>query len=132
MTSELLEKNWDSIVKYTQKGIPSYPSIRLVLPDKTYDGDFDLQNGNVKAIYLGSSHTPDGIFVYFPHEKILYGSCILKEKLGNLDFANLDEYPKTLRKLKKLDIRTIIAGHWSSIHGSELIDEYLHLLEQRK
>ena len=38
----------------------------------------------MKAIYLGPSHTPDGIFVFFPEEKVLYGNCILKEQLGNL------------------------------------------------
>jgi metallo-beta-lactamase class B len=44
--------------------------------------------------------------------------------------ANLNEYPKTLQKLKALNLgyTTIIAGHWSPIHGPELIDQYLHLL----
>ena len=73
---------------------------------------------------------PDGIFVYFPEEKVLYGGCILKEKIGNLAFANVGEYPKTLHKLKelKLDIRTIVAGHWSPVHGPKLIDQYLKML----
>jgi len=79
---------------------------------------------------LGPSHTQDGIFVFFPQEKVLYGNCILKEQLGNLDFADLREYPKTLERLKQLhlDFTTIVAGHWSPIHGPELIDEYLQLL----
>jgi metallo-beta-lactamase class B len=38
-------------------------------------------------------HTPDGIFVYFPDQQVPYGNCILKEKLGNLSFANMKEYP---------------------------------------
>jgi metallo-beta-lactamase class B len=84
----------------------------------------------MEAIYLGASHTPDGIFVFFPKEKVLYGNCILKEQLGNLDFADLTEYPKTLQKLKQLNLgfTTIVAGHWSPIHGPELIDQYLALL----
>jgi len=74
--------------------------------------------------------TLDGIFVFFPQEKVLYGNCILKEQLGNLDFADLRQYPKTLEKLKQLhlDFTTIVGGHWSPIHGPELIDEYLQLL----
>jgi metallo-beta-lactamase class B len=121
------------MVRYVQKGFPSYPTLPLVLPDKTFAGDFELQSGGVKAIYLGPSHTPDGIFVFFPQEKVLYGNCILKEQLGNLDFANLTEYPKTLQKLKQLNLgfTTIIAGHWSPIHGPELIDQYLALLAGR-
>ena len=39
---------------------------------------------------LGPSHTPDGIFVYFPQEKVLCGGWILKERLGNLDYADVD------------------------------------------
>jgi metallo-beta-lactamase class B len=130
LTSDLLMKHWDEMVRYVQKGAPSYPTLPLVLPDKTFAGDFELQRGGVKAIYLVPSHTPDGIFVFFPQEKVLYGNCILKEQLGNLDFADLREYPKTLERLKQLhlDFTTIVAGHWSPIHGPELIDEYLQLL----
>ena len=130
MTSDLLTRHWDEMVRYVQKGFPNYPALPLVSPDKTFAGDFELQSGAVKAIYLGPSHTPDGIFVFFPEEKVLYGNCILKEQLGNLDFANLAEYPKTLEKLKQLSLgfSTIVAGHWSAIHGPELIDQYLQLL----
>jgi metallo-beta-lactamase class B len=133
MTSDLLKARWDKIVRDVQKGFPSYPSLSLVLPDQTFAGDFELQNGAVKAIYLGQSHTPDGIFVFFPKEKVLYGNCILKEQLGNLDSANVTEYPKTLQKLKQLSLgfTTIVAGHWSPIHGPELIDQYLALLAAR-
>lgn len=126
--------DWDSIVEWTHKEIPSYPRLPLVLPTKTFTSDFDLQGGRIKAIYLGQSHTPDGIFVYFPGEKVLYGGCILKEKIGNLAFANLTEYPKTLHKLErlKLDIKTIIAGHYAPVHGPELISQYLTLLGQNE
>jgi metallo-beta-lactamase class B len=131
MTYDLLKANWGAIVAFVQKAQPDYPSVTLALPDRTFPGDFELQGGSVRAVYLGPSHTPDGIFVYFPKEKVLYGGCILKEQLGNLDFADLAEYPKTLTKLKTFDIRTIIAGHWSAVHGPELIDRYIHLLEER-
>jgi metallo-beta-lactamase class B len=130
MTNDLLATHWDEMVRYVQKASPNYPTLPLVSPDKTFPGDFELQGGGIKAIYLGPSHTPDGIFVFFPQEKVLYGNCILKEQLGNLDFADLNEYPKTLLKLKQLNLgfTTIVAGHWSPIHGPELIDQYLQLL----
>jgi metallo-beta-lactamase class B len=130
MTSDLLQARWVETVRSMQKGFPSYPALPLVLPDKTFAGDFELQGGGLKAIYLGAAHTPDGIFVFFPREKVLYGNCILKEQLGNLDSADLTEYPRTLQKLKQLNLgfTTIVAGHWSPIHGPELIDQYLALL----
>jgi metallo-beta-lactamase class B len=68
--------------------------------------------------------------VYFPAERVLYGSCVLKEQLGNLSFADVRAYPESLRALKarRLDVTTIVAGHWSPVHGPELIDTYLALL----
>lgn len=134
MTRDLLALRWDDMIHWTQKAIPTYPTVPLVLPDTVFPGDFELQGGRVKAIYLGPSHTPDGIFVYFPGEKVLYGNCILKEQLGNLEFADRAEYPRTLQKLKQLNLgfTTIVAGHWSPIHGPELIDQYLQLLDTNR
>lgn len=125
MTRDLMKSNWDAVVATTHQAMPAYPLLPAVLPDTVHPGDFALQDGGVQAIYLGPSHTPDGIFVYFPAEKVLYGGCILKEQLGSLAYANLEEYPKTLRKLQGLNLgfATIIAGHYSPIHGPELIDQ---------
>jgi metallo-beta-lactamase class B len=131
MTSELLTRHWDEMVEAVRKDFADYPDLPPALPDQVHPGDFQLQAGRVRAFYLGPSHTPDGIFVYFPEEKVLYGNCILKEHLGNLASANLSEYPSTLRKLKQLDLgfTTVIAGHWSAVHGPDLVDHYLRLLE---
>lgn len=132
LTYDLLKRNWDTVGNFIRKYYPDYPHIPLVLPTVTYPGDFELQGGRVRAIYLGPSHTPDDIFVYFPREKVLYAGSILKEHLGNMAFAHVGEYEKTLLKLKDLhlDIRTIISGHWSAVHGPELIDRYLTMLEE--
>lgn len=132
MTYDLLKSDWTRIVDWTRSVIPSFPPLTLTLPSATHPGDSELQGGRVQAFYLGASHTPDGLFVYFPQEKILYGGCILKESLGNLAFADLQEYPKTLRKLKQThpDIDTIIAGHGTAVHGPDLIDRYLDLLQK--
>lgn len=132
MTRELMKTGWDGVAAVTHQANPAYPVLPAVLPDTVHPGDFAIQDGNVKAMYLGPSHTPDGIFVYFPQEKVLYGGCILKEQLGNLAYADVQEYPKTLRKLQALNLgfTTIIAGHYSPIHGPELIDQYIELLAQ--
>jgi metallo-beta-lactamase class B len=132
MTYDFLQSDWDEIVGWTRGAIPSYPNIPLVLPTVTYRGTFELHGGRVRILYLGPSHTADGVFVHFPEEKVLYGGCILKEELGNLSFANVEEYPRTLRRLQemKMEIETIVAGHYSPTHGPELIDDYLELLKK--
>ena len=68
----------------------------------------------------------------YPGEKVLYGACMLKLGLGNLSFADLEQYPKTRRNLQgfALDIETIVAGHGAPVHGPELIDHYPGLLER--
>ncbi|MBU1175957.1 MAG: subclass B2 metallo-beta-lactamase [Alphaproteobacteria bacterium] len=133
LTHDLIASDWDKVVAWMiDNGLGTYPVLPAVLPDTVHDGDFDLQDGSVQAFYLGPSHTPDGIFVWFPDENVLYGNCILKQRLGNLAFADLAEYPSTLKKLKALNlpIETIIAGHYAPLHGPELVDQYLELLER--
>jgi metallo-beta-lactamase class B len=131
ITQEQMARGWDDVIQFTRSAFPAYPALPLVLPDKIVNSDFTLHDGRIRGIYLGPSHTQDGLFVYFPEEKVLYGNCILKEKIGNLKYADLVEYPKTLRKLKALNLGydTIIAGHYSAVHGPELVDQYLALLD---
>ena len=134
MTQAWMKRDWADVLAWTRSAFPDFPDLPLVLPTVTYPGDFELQDGRVRAFYLGPSHTPDGIFVWFPKERVLYGGCIVKEQLGNLAYADVVEYPKTLQELldRKLDIRTIVAGHWSPVHGPELILNYMALLEHRE
>jgi metallo-beta-lactamase class B len=129
-TSDLLKRTWTATVDEFRKNFPDYPPVPLVLPTESYEGEFELQSGNIRALYLGPSHTAADIFVYFPKEKVLDAGSILKEQLGNMAKADIKEYPKTLHKLQDLhlNIDTIISGHWSPVHGPELIDHYLQLL----
>ena len=128
-----MQAGWDEVVAFTRKGFPTYPEVPLVMPTRVEKNDFSLQDGRIRAIYLGPSHTQDGIFVYFPEERVLYGNCILKQELGNLFHADLVEYPRTLEKLKHLGLAfdTIIAGHQDALHGPELIEHYQGLLKAR-
>jgi metallo-beta-lactamase class B len=131
-TVDFMKLGWDEMTAIKRKDWATFPELPMTIPDQIQNSNFTLQNGHIRAFYLGPSHTEDGIFVYFPYEKTLYGGCILKEKLGYLGSSNIAEYPKTLQKLKALhlDMDTVISGHWSPIHGPELIDQYLALLEK--
>lgn len=130
-TERALKTEWPKATEFARKHFPTYPNVPLELPTNIYQKDFDLENGDIRAFYLGPSHNADDIFVYFPKEKVLYAGSILKEQLGNLASANLTEYPRTLDKLQELHLKidNVISGHWSPVHGPELIDQYRSMLK---
>ena len=132
-TDELLRSDWVKVGDFTRAAIPAYPHVTLCLPTRVYPGDFSLQDGRVQAFWLGPTHTPDDIFVYFPGERMLYAGNILKEHVGNLAFvADAPAYEATLERLKvmRLLLRYVVSGHWEPVHGPELIDTYLGFLTQ--
>ena len=130
-TERTLKTEWPKATEFARKHFPTYPDVPLELPTNIYQKEFELESGNIRAFYLGPSHNADDIFVYFPEEKVLYAGSILKEQFGNLALANLTEYPRTLHKLQELHLKidNVISGHWSPVHGPELIDQYLRMLK---
>ena len=131
VTGDLLKTTWAERDRRTRKNHPGYPILPLVMPTDVRADEFELQDGNLRAFYLGPTHTAGDIFVYFPREQVLDAGSILKPHLGNLADADLYAYPRTLRKLQRmhLEIRTVIAGHWSAVHGPSLITQYLRMLK---
>jgi metallo-beta-lactamase class B len=130
VTTDLLARTWAASAADFRRNHPTYPQVPLVLPTESHRERFELQNGSIQAFYLGPSHTAGDIFVYFPHERVLDAGSILKEQLGNMAKADVKEYPHTLHKLQALHlaIDTIISGHWSPVHGPDLVERYLQLL----
>jgi metallo-beta-lactamase class B len=133
VTCDALARTWDARVKDIQTHQPAYPSLPLAAPTRCPSDQFELQNGDVQVFYLGPSHTAADVFVYFPKEEVLDAGSILKPFLGNMATANVEAYPNTLHKLQALHlhIRMIVAGHWSAVHGPDLVDHYLDLLKRR-
>lgn len=131
-TDDLLRSTWVERNRRACRYHPGYPVLPLVPPTDVRSDRFELQAGAVRGFYLGPSHTPGDIFVYFPREQVLDAGSILKPYLGNLADADLRAYPNTLHRLQRmhLKIRTVIAGHWSAVHGPDLIDRYLRLLQE--
>jgi metallo-beta-lactamase class B len=130
-TCEHMKTHWSATVEFFRSFRPAYPSLSLSLPTDCHPGDFQLQSGNVQALFLGASHTPADIFVFFKDEKILNAGSILKEQLGNMSGADVGQYPHTLRKLQRLGLgyQMIVSGHYAPLHGPELVDHYLRLLD---
>ena len=131
ITDELLKDSWTQRDRRSRKNHPGYPILPLIAPTEVVATHFTLQHGNLRAFYLGPTHTPGDIFVYFPREQVLDAGSILKPYLGNMANADVREYPKTLRRLQRmhLKIRTVVAGHWSAVQNPDLIEKYLGMLK---
>jgi metallo-beta-lactamase class B len=132
ITARLLQNTWRTTVADFRQSHPSYPDEPPVLPTEVHSGDFQLQDGDIRCFYLGPSHTAGDIFVYFPKERVLDAGSILKEHLGNMAKADVKAYPLTLHRLEalRLDTNMIVSGHWSPVHGPDLIEHYLELLRE--
>lgn len=90
-----------------------------VLPIKTFSKELKLKSGNINIIadYPGAGHTVDNIVIWLPEQKILFGGCLIKslssKNLGNIEDADLKEWPKTVEKVlnKYNSAEIVIPGH---------------------
>jgi len=108
---------------------------QLVQPQNQFDEFLELPVGNKKvyAEFIGEGHTKDNTIGYFPEEKIMFGGCLIKEigaGKGNLEDANVTEWPETVQKVKAKYPQTkiIIPGHGKS-GGEELLDYTINLFK---
>ncbi len=113
-----------------EKGLP--------IPDIGFDSKLELKAGNEKLIcwYFGPAHTKDGIAVWIPKEKILFGGNEIRNFngwVGNIADADLNEWSKTIEKVKKEfgSAKIVIPGH-GKFGGPELIDYTIKLYKPNK
>jgi len=71
LTSDLLMKHWDEMVRYVQKGAPSYPTLPLVLPDTTFASDFELTRRSEGDLSRSLAHTGRYLRVFPARESAL-------------------------------------------------------------
>lgn len=85
--------------------------------------------------YAGAGHSLDNIVVYIPEQKILFGGCLIKSAgsttIGNIADADVQAWPKTLKKVQKKypDAEIIIPGH-GSVGSLELIEHTIGVVNQ--
>jgi glyoxylase-like metal-dependent hydrolase (beta-lactamase superfamily II) len=108
-----------------EKGLP--------VPDIGFDSKLELKAGNEKLVcrYFGPAHTSDGIVVWLPTEKILFGGNGIRNYngwVGNIGDANLNEWSKTIEKVKKEygSAKIVVPGH-GKYGGTELLDYTINL-----
>lgn len=139
--------NLGGLNEFHRRGIPSYALQKTIhiaeeydypLPQHGFDSSLELEVGGEKLIvdFLGEGHTCDNVIGYFPLENIMFGGCLIKEagvRKGNLDEANTNEWPETVRRVKAKypDTKKIIPGHGKS-GENELFDYTIELFAGRE
>lgn len=124
-------------------GIPSYSSAKtrelaakdsVELPWYTFEKNMVLQLGDQQVVcyYPGHAHAPDNIVAYLPSEKVLFGGCMVKSAKsgkGYLGVADVDEWPKTLKRVRERfgDAEWVIPGHGKP-GGMELLDATVRIV----
>ena len=76
--------------------------------------------------YFGPAHTSDGIVVWIPDEKILFGGNAVRNMngwVGNVGDANIGQWSETIRKVKSEfgSVTVVVPGH-GNYGGPELLD----------
>ncbi|MBQ4821120.1 subclass B1 metallo-beta-lactamase [Aquimarina sp. MMG016] len=106
------------------------------LPDQMFQDYLDLKLGDKKIInrYFGEAHTSDNIISYFPDEEVIFGGCMIKSihaSKGNLADANINEWSKTVTKIKKAypNIEVVIPGH-GDYGNRKLLDYTISLFKK--
>ena len=105
----------------------------LPVPLTGFKEKMELKVGHKTVIlrYVGPAHTSDGIVVWIPEEKILFGNNGVRNVngwVGNIGDANLEEWPRTIEKLKAEfgSASYVIPGH-GPFGGPELLDYTINL-----
>lgn len=108
-----------------EKGLP--------VPLIGFDQKMMLNVGNKKLVlqYFGPAHTTDGIMVWIPEEKILFGNNGVRNFngwVGNIGDANVNAWSETIAKAKTEfgSAKYVIPGHGQH-GGPELLDYTINL-----
>jgi glyoxylase-like metal-dependent hydrolase (beta-lactamase superfamily II) len=108
-----------------EKGLP--------IPQVGFNGEMELKVGSKKLVlkYFGPAHTSDGIVVWIPEEKILFGNNGVrnyKGSIGNIGDATLGEWSGTIEKVRAEfgSAKYVIPGH-GNYGGPELLDYTINL-----
>ncbi len=91
--------------------------------------DLTFGEEHVNVYYPGPSQAPDKVVVYFPSQKVLFGSCMVLggDQVGNASDADLQNWPDAVRKLKQFDAEIVVPGHGDRLDAG-LIDHTLAVL----
>jgi cyclase len=110
-------------LKQTKDFYQSQSGIKPTPPNLTFTDRMSIFKGyrEIRLLYLGKGHTAGDVFVYLPEEKILCTGDFLAPRVSYMGDAYVDEWIKTLEKLKSIDFKVILPGHGEPMTTGEKI-----------
>ncbi|TYS89823.1 MBL fold metallo-hydrolase [Rossellomorea aquimaris] len=110
------------------------PTIKLVLPTYLFEEKMVIEGSKrkVELHCFGGGHTPSDTFLYLPQEKIGFMGDLVTVDL-HVPIYDPEEFCAILKKVKLLDIETVVPGHGSP-GGNELVctlEKYLSFLIEK-
>lgn len=106
---------------------------KLPVPEIGFIRKKTIDVGGQKAIchFLGEAHTSDGIVVWIPDDKVLFGGNEIRNNkgwIGNIGNANIKKWSKTASNIKRKygSAKIVIPGH-GKYGGAKLIDYTIEL-----
>lgn len=110
----------------------------LPIPQIGFQQKIELKVGNGKLVcqYFGPAHTNDGIIIWVPEDKILFGSNAVRNYngwIGNIGDANISKWTETVEKIRDeyKSAKIVVPGH-GNYGGLELLDYTINLYKPSK
>jgi cyclase len=119
--------------QYKEKAaiLKDLPTMKLLLPTVLFEEKMVIEGSKrkVELHCFGGGHTPSDTFLYLPQEKVGFVGDLVTVDL-HLPIYDPEEFCAILKKMKLLDIETVVPGHGSP-GGNELVctlEKYLSFL----
>lgn len=111
--------------------LPKVPTLRVVLPTITIDGDATLHLGNreVRLVHAGPGNTAGDLAVYLPRERILATGDLLAHPVPLAYGSDLAPWIATLRSLRRLPVDAFVPGHGPVMRDAVYLDLVIETFE---
>jgi metallo-beta-lactamase class B len=145
-TAELLAERGEStrallLGMLTDPANAAYYQAHKKIPYVAPDHLFPIEDGLILAFgserlevfYPGPTQAPDKVAVYFPSQRVLFGSCMVLggDQAGNVHEADLENWPKAIGALKRFAVDFVIPGHGERLDPG-LLDHTIQVLSNTK
>ncbi|HCP53580.1 MAG TPA: MBL fold metallo-hydrolase, partial [Pseudomonas sp.] len=122
---EMFDAHPDCPLCYAEYTVRAAPATRLI-----EEGDVLDLGDRVLQVLHTPGHSPGGISLWEAATQTLFSGDIIYDGplIEDAYHSNLDDYAKSLQRLRELPIRTVHGGHFQSFSGQrmrEMIDQWL-------
>jgi phosphoglycerate dehydrogenase-like enzyme/glyoxylase-like metal-dependent hydrolase (beta-lactamase superfamily II) len=119
---EYLGRNVEGYLKTAEKD-PVYAKYKPVAPSLTFSDKLILDDGKRRAevYYFGHAHTTGCIFIYLPHEKLVFtGDSCVNGPFNYAGDADTASWIDVLTQVQTLDVEKVVPAH-GAVAGRELL-----------